>query len=78
MTITESDIQAFSEYLRAEIANGGADLSLAELAARWEAERETQETLADIRQGEADIEAGRGKPVAEAFSDIRKRLGWNQ
>ena len=78
MSITESDIQAFSDYARAEITNGGAELSISELAAKWEAEREIQETLGDIRQGEGDIAAGRGKPVAEAFADIRAKLGLNQ
>jgi len=78
MPITEADIQAFTEFLRNEVSNGGAEASISEIAAKWEADRELRETLDDIRQGEADIEAGRGKPVAEAFADIRKRLGWNQ
>lgn len=39
------------------------------------ADREAADTIADVRQGHADIEAGRGLPVDEAFGEIRKELG---
>jgi predicted transcriptional regulator len=32
-------------------------------------------TVADIRQGMADYELGRGVPLAEAMADIRQQLG---
>jgi predicted transcriptional regulator len=35
-------------------------------------------TVADIRQGIADYEQGRGVPLAEAMADIRRQLGVSQ
>jgi Arc/MetJ-type ribon-helix-helix transcriptional regulator len=32
-------------------------------------------TIADIRQGMIDYEQGRGEPLSEAISDIRRQLG---
>ncbi len=32
-------------------------------------------TVADIRQGMTDYEQGRGEPLSEAMSDIRRQLG---
>ena len=37
---------------------------------------ESQEIIQAIREGEAEIEAGGGKPVDEAFADVRNKLGW--
>jgi predicted transcriptional regulator len=34
-------------------------------------------TVADIRQGMADYEEGRGVPLSEAMADIRQQLGFS-
>jgi hypothetical protein len=45
------------------------------LAGEWEAQRsEMEETVADIRQSHADIDAGRVASVSDTFSDIRKQI----
>jgi len=36
--------------------------------------REREETLAGIRAGLEDVEAGREQPIAEAFADLRKEF----
>lgn len=38
-------------------------------------QRERESALAGIREGLADVEAGRVQPLAEAFADLRKELG---
>ena len=40
--------------------------------------RESQEIVQAIREGEAEIEVGGGKPVDEAFTDIPSKLGWTE
>jgi predicted transcriptional regulator len=37
-------------------------------------QREREAALAGIREGLADVEAGRVQPLAEAFADLRKEL----
>jgi hypothetical protein len=32
-------------------------------------------TIADIRQGVQDYEQGRGEPLADAMTDVRRQLG---
>lgn len=38
---------------------------------------EAKRTREAIARGIADMEAGRGKPLDEAFEDIRRRLGFS-
>jgi len=73
MAVSHTDIQAFSDFALRRVDNGGAD-SMQELLYQWLAAREAEEVADDVRQGHADIEAGRGKPAAEVFADIRKKL----
>jgi hypothetical protein len=75
MAITKDDLQDFTRFADARLENGGVD-SLVALAGEWELQRrETEETVADIRQSHADIESGRVLSVADAFDSVRKQLG---
>ena len=75
MAVTKEDLRHFHHFADEKISKGGAD-SLVELAGEWEAERrEIQETVAAIRQSHVDIDAGRVASVADAFADVRSRLG---
>lgn len=78
MAVTVQEIEAFSRFASSQIDRESAD-SLSELVAKWEAhQRDYDETVAAVRQGQADFEAGKGKPVEKAFADIREQLGLNQ
>ena len=70
MSVTEADLQAFTDFARKQLANGGAD-SVEQLAAHW---REARELAADLEQAERDITAGRGQLLSEAIAEIRERL----
>jgi hypothetical protein len=75
MAVTETDIDAFQQFAKQQIGNAAGDLSLQQLVNAWEMQRESDGTAEDIRQGISDIEAGKGKPVAQAFADVRRKLG---
>jgi hypothetical protein len=75
MAITQHDLECFSQFARDRLNNDGSVESLAWLVREWEAQRECEETADDIRQGQADIEAGLGRPIDEVFAEIRGRLG---
>jgi hypothetical protein len=78
MPITKDDIHEFSRFA-SESVDARETESLVELARLWEAERrEYEETVADIRQGVADYDAGLGKPVNESFAEIRRELGLSE
>ncbi len=74
MPVTKEDLQDFHHFAGKKLDCSGA-LSLVELAGEWEAQRsEMEETVADIRQSHADIDAGRVAPVSDTFTDIRKQI----
>ncbi len=74
MFVTEADIQAFAQFAREQTTNGGANLTMTELAARWQAERERHEVNAAIREGLADIDAGRTVDFFESQNRFRHEL----
>jgi hypothetical protein len=75
MAITQRDLECFSQFAWERLNSGGGVESLAWLVREWEAQREREETIEDIRQGQADIESGLGRPIEEVFAEIRERLG---
>jgi hypothetical protein len=63
MAITKEDLRDFARFADAKVENGKVT-SLVDLAGEWESQRrEIEETVADIRQNHADIEAGRVSPI---------------
>lgn len=80
MAVTENDLRDFQQFAAAKLNANGVQ-SLVQLAGEWEAQRhdatrrEMEETVADIRAGHADIDAGRVTPVADAFAEVRQQLG---
>ena len=49
--------------------------SLVELAKQWEAEqRQSAETVAELLVSMADMEAGRGRPLADIAAEMRKKF----
>lgn len=74
MPVTEAEIEAFADFARRQIHNGGAQRSLMELVQTWQALREQEEVHAAIREGLADIAAGRTRPAQEFMDEVRKKL----
>ena len=75
MPITKDDLQRFNRFAD-ERLNSETFNSLVDLAAEWESRRrEMEETVADIRQSDAEIENGNIMRVSEAFVEARKQLG---
>jgi hypothetical protein len=73
MAITKEDLRDFTCFASEKLENGGIE-SLVALANEWQAKREMQETVSDIRLSHEDIEAGRTSAVNDAFADVRKEL----
>jgi len=74
MGVSESEIQAFTNFLRREAANGGADLTIPKVAAKWQSSRETADIVAAVNEGRAEFAAGGGRPAADVVADVRKKL----
>lgn len=77
--ITEEQQAALKDHpqgIRCEIVGGQETYVIVKQSTYDEAMAaiEKQETLEAIREGMADIEAGRFMPLAEAFAEVRKEL----
>jgi hypothetical protein len=74
-----NDPRAFHAFLGAKLSNGGESNSLDELLSLWEYENSPEEereaTLEAIRQGFADIEQGRVRPIEEFDREFRQKHG---
>lgn len=72
-----NDPRAFRDFLDAKISNGGANLTLDDALGLWEYENQTDEeredTLRAIREGLADVDAGRVRPAFEALEELRRK-----
>ena len=69
-TETQTELQSFHEYVGAQLANGGTEITPEQALARW---REHQATIASIQRGLDDVEAGRVKPAEEVLNKLGTR-----
>lgn len=73
-----NDPRAFSDFLNAQLSNGGETRSLDELLALWEYENspeaEREETLRAIQRGLDDMRAGRVVDAFESAERLRRKI----
>jgi hypothetical protein len=78
MSSTLDDLAAFQQFAHQKVDSGEAE-SLEELFDLWRLEHPTPEEQAEIheaiRQGLADIEAGRYRPAEEVMAELRAKYG---
>ena len=67
-TETQTELHSFHEFVAVQLQGPGANLSPEQVLAMW---RERRETIASVRRGLDDLDAGRVKPAA----DVLERLG---
>ena len=74
-----NDLRAFKGFIEEKLSNGGAELTLEQALVDWELENQTDEereaTVQAIRNGLADVEAGRTRPFAEFDREFRLKHG---
>jgi len=75
MPITEDEIRGFADYAKRRLGNGGAD-SLEECLQQWRAEQIDSETVASIRRGLDQADAGQSRAFHEVDADIQKKYGF--
>lgn len=74
--VTQAQVDSFHRFASEKLAGGGSDLSWDELFIQWRSISEREEVNAAIREGLADVEAGRCQPAVEAMEEIRKEFGF--
>ncbi len=77
MTVLQQ-LDQFTRFAQAKLCEDERGLSLEKCLRLWRRQIEEEETIADIKQGLADIETGRTVSLEDAFRDVRQRLGIKQ
>jgi hypothetical protein len=76
MLVTQHDLDSFHHYALGKLQDSGA-ASIEELFDQWRIANPTpedeEEIHAAIRQGLADIEAGRGRPADDVLAELRRK-----
>jgi len=68
-----STLESFHQFVGQQLAATTAEpMSPEQALALW---RERQESLAAIREGLADVEAGRTRPAEDVLRELRAELG---
>ena len=74
MSVNQSDLESFHQFAVQVLAHHGEDLSLEDLLKRWRAQQDRTATIASVRRGVDDANAGRVRDAAEVDAAIRAEL----
>ena len=76
MSVTSDELENFQRFALQKLQNGDAQ-SIEELFDLWRIEHPTPEEVSEIhaaiRQGLADIKAGRGRPADEVMDELSRK-----
>jgi len=73
MPITQNQIDDFHQFATDRLKSGGAELTIDDLLIEWDSSRNRDEINEAIREGLADIEAGRTRPADEVTEELRRK-----
>ena len=72
-----NDLRAFKQYIDEQLTNGGSEMTLDDALVNWEVQNQTdggrEETLQAIREGLADVDAGRTRPAEAVIRDLCRK-----
>lgn len=71
----QSELRDFVQFASRRVESGDDRSSLEELVKQWREAAEYNEAVADVRQGIIDDAQGKAQPLADAFADVRRKLG---
>ncbi len=77
MAATRKELLEFNRFADAKLARGEV-WSVVDLARQWEESRRYADSVDALRKSHAEAEAGRARPIAEAFSDIRNKMSQSE
>jgi predicted transcriptional regulator len=78
MSTAREDLDQFHQFAAKRLADELATVSLDDLYAQWHDHRHRDEVNRAIRQGLADVDAGRFQPADQAMEKIRQQFGFAQ
>ena len=74
MSVVERDLRDFERFVL-DTEPESSELELEDWVCLWRARKEQEATRAAIQEGFEDLDAGRVRPAADVFAELRKSLG---
>ncbi len=75
MTVTQRDLDGFYSFATRRLQSADKDLSFDELVVEWESLRDRDDVNRAIREGLADVNAGRHRTADEVKEELRSKYG---
>jgi predicted transcriptional regulator len=75
MAVSQAELDDFHQFASQRIGTGQSQATLDDLVMEWESLRDRDEINAAIREGFADVDAGRHRPATEVLEEIRRKRG---
>lgn len=76
MIVTQFELDSFHHFASEKLEAAGAEFTWDELFVLWDSTKHRASANAGIREGLADVQAGRYQPAAEAMEEIREEFGF--
>jgi predicted transcriptional regulator len=73
LAVTQNELDNFHRFATQRLTSGQADLTIDDLVTEWDSSRNRDEISAAIREGLADIDAGRTRPAHEVAEELRRK-----
>ena len=73
MAVTQDELDNFHRFATERLSHGEADLTIDDLVIECDSKRNRDEINAAIREGLADVDAGRTRPANEVTEELRKK-----
>ncbi len=73
MVATIRELDEFRDFAASRIESG-RELTLVDLMIAWARETERHEAIEALREGLADVDAGRYRPADEFFDELQAKL----
>jgi predicted transcriptional regulator len=75
MAVTQAELDDFHKFASKRIEAVPSEMTFDDLVMEWESLRDRAEINAAIREGLADVEAGRHRPARDAMEELRQKHG---
>ena len=73
MAVTQDELDSFHRFATERLRKSVEELTIDDLVIEWDSVRNREEINAAIREGLADIDAGRTRPADQVTEELRRK-----
>ena len=73
MAVTQGELDSFHRFATGRLRESEREFTIDDLVIEWDSVRNREQINAAIREGLADIEAGRTRPAGQVTEELRRK-----